>query len=51
MLLYAFLIQETDVRFFDHRHWGLLGRQLPERLRRALGQRWGWHRIVHAVKV
>jgi SAM-dependent methyltransferase len=50
-LLCAFRILENEVCFFDHRHWGLLGSLLPERLRRALGQRWGWHRIVHAVKV
>ena len=50
-LLSAFRILENEVRFFDHRHWGFLGHLLPERLRRALGRRWGWHRIVHALKV
>lgn len=50
-LLPAFRILENEVRFFDHRHWGILGRLLPERLRRALGRRWGWHRIVHAVRI
>jgi len=47
-LLAGFEILRTEIRFFDHRHWGVLGRMLPRRLRRALGLRWGWHRIVHA---
>jgi hypothetical protein len=45
-----FEIVRHEIRFFDHRHWGLLGRLLPPFLRRALGARWGWHRIVHARK-
>jgi SAM-dependent methyltransferase len=49
-LLSAFRIKESEVRFFDHRHWGVVGRLLPGRIVRALGRRWGWHRIVHAVK-
>jgi SAM-dependent methyltransferase len=49
-LLSAFRILANEVYFFDHRHLGLPGRLLPERVRRALGRRWGWHRIVHAVK-
>jgi hypothetical protein len=50
-LLRAFRIKSNEVHFFDHRHWGVFGRLLPESLRRALGRRWGWHRIVHARKV
>ncbi|HEV2227942.1 MAG TPA: class I SAM-dependent methyltransferase [Steroidobacteraceae bacterium] len=49
-LLSAFEIVRHEVRFFDHRHWGVLGRLLPPRLRRALGRRWGWHRILHGRK-
>jgi hypothetical protein len=49
-LLAGFEILRTEIRFFDHRHWGVLGRLLPESLRRALGRHWGWHRIVHARK-
>ena len=49
-LLAGFEILRTEIRFFDHRHWGVLGRTLPRSLRRALGLRWGWHRIVHARK-
>ena len=45
-----FEILSNEVRFFDHRHWGVLGRLAPDTLRRALGRRWGWHRIVHARK-
>ncbi len=50
-LLGAFRIKNNEVDFFDHRHWGALGRLLPRNLRRALGQHWGWHRIVYAKKV
>jgi SAM-dependent methyltransferase len=49
-LLAGFEILRTEIRFFDYRHWGVLGRLLPRSLRRALGRRWGWHRIVHARK-
>jgi len=49
-LFSAFGIERNEVHFFDHRHWGVLGRLLPKRLRTALGRRWGWHRIVHARK-
>jgi len=49
-LLSAFRIRSNEVHFFDHRHWGALGRLLPKRAHRALGRRWGWHRIVHAEK-
>lgn len=38
------------VRFFDHRHWGVLGRAIPARTRKAIGRRWGWHRIAIARK-
>jgi len=50
-LLGAFRIKNNEVDFFDHRHWGALGRLLPRNLRRALGRHWGWHRIVYAKKV
>lgn len=49
-LLSGFEIVRHEVRFFDHRHWGVLGRLLPGWLRRALGRRWGWHRILHVRK-
>jgi hypothetical protein len=42
--------ENNEVDFFDHRHWGALGRLLPENVPRALGRRWGWHRIVDATK-
>jgi len=50
-LLSAFRIRNNEVHFFDYRHWGALGRLLPKCARRALGRRWGWHRIVHAEKI
>ena len=49
-LLDGFEILRMEIRFFDHRHWGVLGALVPPFLRRALGRRWGWHRIVHARK-
>lgn len=49
-LLSGLEILRHEVRFFDHRHWGVLGRLLPLWLRRALGRRWGWHRILHVRK-
>jgi SAM-dependent methyltransferase len=49
-LLPGFEILRNEVRFFDHRHWGGLGELIPTVLLRALGRRWGWHRIVHARK-
>jgi len=49
-LFAAFEIVRHEVRFFDHRHWGVLGRALPRSLRRWLGERWGWHRILHMRK-
>lgn len=49
-LFEAFQMEESAVRFFDHRHWGTLGRLLPKNLRATLGRRWGWHRIVRVKK-
>lgn len=49
-LLSAFRITRNEAHFFDHRHWGPLGRLLPAGACRLLGRRWGWHRIVHAHK-
>lgn len=39
-----------EVRFFDWRHWPFLGPALPDSARRALGRRWGWHRVIRARK-
>lgn len=49
-LFAGFEILRHEVRFFDHRRWGVLGRSLPRSLRRWLGERWGWHRILHLRK-
>jgi SAM-dependent methyltransferase len=49
-LFAAFRIENNEAYFFDHRHWGVLGRLVPGNVRRALGRRWGWHRIVYAKK-
>lgn len=45
-LLAGFEQIDQYVDFFDYRHWGLLGRLMPQSLRNFLGARWGWHRIV-----
>ena len=39
-----------QVCYFNHEHWGPLGRALPRAAVAALARRWGWHRIVHARK-
>jgi ubiquinone/menaquinone biosynthesis C-methylase UbiE len=49
-LLRGFVVVRNEVYFFDYRHWGILGRAMPQSLVNLLGGRWGWHRIVHAVK-
>lgn len=49
-LLHRFEVISNEVYFFDHRHWGLPGRLLPRAVIRALGRKWGWHRVVHARK-
>jgi len=49
-LFSPFEIVANEAHFFDYRHWGFAGRMLPPRVRRELGQRWGWHRIIHARK-
>jgi SAM-dependent methyltransferase len=49
-LLRGFRILGNETYFFDHRHWGVFGRLMPEFLRRWLGRHWGWHRIVRCEK-
>ena len=49
-LLRDFKIISNDVYFFDARHWGILGKWIPERVLAFLGRRWGWHRVIHARK-
>jgi len=49
-LFNKFSIECNEVYFFDYRHWGIIGRLLPARMINYLGQKWGWHRIVHAKK-
>ena len=49
-LLDAFDIRKNRIFYFDARHWGVLGKLLPARLVEYLGARYGWHRVVHAMK-
>ncbi len=37
-----------SVWFFDRRHWPFVGPRLPSRVVRAVGRRWGWHRVIDA---
>lgn len=48
--LFMFEIIRNEAYFFDHRHWGPIGRALPSKMRYALGRMWGWHRVVHGRK-
>ncbi len=49
-LLSRFEIKNNEVFYFDARHWGVLGKLLPARFAAFLGSRYGWHRVVYAVK-
>lgn len=49
-LLHLFEIRKNEVFYFDTRHWGGLGKLLPKSLVEFLGARWGWHRVVYAVR-
>lgn len=49
-LFQAFRIEQNEVYFFDHRHWGALGRLMPRGALTVLGRYWGWHRVVYAKK-
>ena len=41
---------ESTSWFFNEHHWPVVGRVLPGSARRALGRRWGWHRVVTGRK-
>ncbi len=45
-----FRVLKNEVYYFDWRHWGILGRLLPDLVVRWLGRRWGWHRVVLAQR-
>jgi len=49
-LFSRFAMRRQEVHYFNHEHWGPLGRVLPASVVAALGRRWGWHRVVYAVK-
>lgn len=49
-LFAGFDIKWQEILFFNHEHWGVLGRALPQPLLQALGRSWGWHRVVYARK-
>lgn len=49
--VHGFRIDTHDVRFFDPRHWGGLGKTMPRAFVRALGRFGGWHRIIYATKL
>ena len=45
-----FSIIKNEVFYFEPRHYGIIGHLFPKRLKDYLGRRWGWHRIVYAIK-
>lgn len=45
-----FRILKNEVYYFEPRHWGVFGRLMPKRLTEFLGNRWGWHRIIYAIR-
>ncbi len=47
-LLSGFTVISNKVYFFDARHWGILSKLLPSPLIDWIGEKWGWHRLVHA---
>lgn len=44
----------TDIRQeiweFNSDHWSFLGKLIPNKIERAIGRLWGWHRMIYAVK-
>lgn len=46
-----FKVKSNEVYYFEPRHWGPLGRFLPNFLVRFLGKHWGWHRVVLAERI
>lgn len=49
-LLHAFEIKKNEVFYFDPRHWAFIGKLLPRSFVKFLGNHFGWHRVVYAVK-
>ena len=39
-----------EVWEFNVDHWPFVRRAIPDSLAEKIGHRWGWHRIIHAVK-
>ena len=40
----------SEAWFFNEAHWPIIGPRIPAGIRRALGRRWGWHRVIYATK-
>ena len=49
-LFSSFMRIEQEILYFNRDHWPLIGRLLPHAACRWVGRRWGWHRVVRAVK-
>jgi len=49
-LFNQFHLIDNEVHFFDQTHWGVIGNLIPDSVRRWIGRKWGWHRIVHVKK-
>ena len=50
LFLNGFKILKNEVFYFEPRHWGFIGRLLPAWFINILGRRWGWHRLVYAIR-
>jgi len=40
-----------EVREFNVEHWSFIGRAIPESVVKWIGRHWGWHRIIHGIKI
>jgi SAM-dependent methyltransferase len=39
-----------EVWEFNSEHWSFLGKLIPQPLERAIGRKWGWHRMIYGTK-
>ena len=50
-LFHNFSDVQQEVWEFNSEHWSFLGKLIPTRMERAIGRRWGWHRMIYGRKV
>lgn len=49
-LFWRFRDLRQEVWEFNSEHWPFVCRLIPVSVERAIGRRWGWHRIIHGRK-